>query len=245
MSVRPEMAKTLGLIWIKCPYPILSLGLEATLEAEARVHRGDLPPAVDAPSCVLLCPTIGDDVASQIATLRAQASDAPTLVFGVPSDDLWLARAVLRAGARGLIDPTTYPEQTIHAVSAVLKGELVFPRKLLETLLSEDEESLASLWALEPRTLEVLALVAERLTIAQIARRLRQAEPTVKQHLRRAYEELGVRNRTEAAKLLRETASSRGWELPSANRKGPQGRHFADCRGSYGKLSSVGGTVAQ
>jgi DNA-binding CsgD family transcriptional regulator len=55
---------------------------------------------------------------------------------------------------------------------------------------------------LSARQREILKLVAEELSNAQIARRLFITESTVKQHLHKAYKILGVRNRREAAKFL-------------------------------------------
>ena len=46
-------------------------------------------------------------------------------------------------------------------------------------------------------------LVAEDLSNAEIAQRLFLTESTVKQHLRAAYKVLGVKNRTDAARLFR------------------------------------------
>lgn len=50
------------------------------------------------------------------------------------------------------------------------------------------------------RELQVLRLVAEGLPNAQVARQLWISEPTVKYHLSRTYEKLGVSNRTGAAR---------------------------------------------
>ena len=55
---------------------------------------------------------------------------------------------------------------------------------------------------LSARQREILELVGEELSNAQIARRLFITESTVKQHLHKAYKILGVRNRREAAKFL-------------------------------------------
>jgi DNA-binding NarL/FixJ family response regulator len=44
------------------------------------------------------------------------------------------------------------------------------------------------------------------LSNAEIARRLYLSESTIKQHLRAVYKELGVRNRTQAARTMREHA---------------------------------------
>ena len=50
------------------------------------------------------------------------------------------------------------------------------------------------------RELDVLRLVADGLTNAEVARQLWISEPTVKFHLSRVYEKLGVSNRTGAAR---------------------------------------------
>lgn len=55
---------------------------------------------------------------------------------------------------------------------------------------------------LSARQWETLELAAEGLPNAQIARRLFITESTVKQHLRKAYSALGIRNRREAAGLF-------------------------------------------
>jgi DNA-binding NarL/FixJ family response regulator len=51
-----------------------------------------------------------------------------------------------------------------------------------------------------------LELAVEGLSNAEIAGRLYLSESTIKQHLRAVYKVLGVRNRTEAAKTMRDHA---------------------------------------
>jgi DNA-binding NarL/FixJ family response regulator len=63
------------------------------------------------------------------------------------------------------------------------------------------EES-ADLNVLSHRQREILGLVAEGRSNAQIAAHLYLSESTIKQHLRAAYKALGVRNRGEAAQLI-------------------------------------------
>ncbi|MGI8865380.1 MAG: response regulator transcription factor [Rubrobacteraceae bacterium] len=81
------------------------------------------------------------------------------------------------------------------------RGELVAPRELLEYLLSYEDP--VDLNMLSIRQREVLDLVVEGLSNAQIAGRLYLSESTVKQHLRASYKALGVSNRAEATQLLR------------------------------------------
>jgi DNA-binding NarL/FixJ family response regulator len=112
-----------------------------------------------------------------------------------------LAKTALRSGARGFIHAGMQPDQIVRAVEVATEGEIVAPRKLFEYLIDYQEP--ASLNVLTPRHREILELVVEGLSNAQIASRLKLSESTVKQHLRHAYKLLGVKNRTKAAKLFR------------------------------------------
>ena len=81
------------------------------------------------------------------------------------------------------------------------EGELVAPRGLLAYLLTQEEPP--DIYLLSARQREILDLVVEGLSNAEIAGRLFLSESTIKQHLRAAYKALGVKNRTEAASLIR------------------------------------------
>jgi RNA polymerase sigma factor (sigma-70 family) len=63
----------------------------------------------------------------------------------------------------------------------------------------------ASLNGLSARQREILELVVEGRSNAEIAKSLYLSESTIKQHLRAAYKLLEVSNRTEAAKLIRDS----------------------------------------
>jgi DNA-binding NarL/FixJ family response regulator len=90
----------------------------------------------------------------------------------------------------------------LRAVEVVQKGELAAPRQLLGYLLSQNENP--HIGELSARQREVLEMVVEGLSNAEIAKRLYLSESTIKQHLRATYKLLGVRNRTEAAKTMRD-----------------------------------------
>lgn len=191
--------KPLGLVWIKCPYPVLALGLEKVLRTEAQVYRGAHPPVSANFSSLVYCPN-GEDVASEVRSLRKLFPDAPALVCGLHVDAR-LAKDALQAGARGFIHVGMPPAQILRALSLASKGEVVIPREVLQSLVVG--EAGPNTTDLTVRQLEILKLIAEGLTNAQIAQRIFLSEFTVKQHLRAAYKTLGVHNRTEAAKLFR------------------------------------------
>jgi len=123
------------------------------------------------------------------------------LVFGLYLD-LAVARTALRAGARGYIHTGMQPKQIVRAVRVAKEGQIVAPRELLEYLISN--EDIRGLDILSNRQREILELVGEGLTNAQIAKRLFLTESTIKEHLRAAFKVLGVSNRTEAARLVRD-----------------------------------------
>ena len=191
-------SKPLGAVWVKCPYPILNRGLAEILSAEAHVLHGPRPGPEETPSSVVYCPN-GEVIVQEVGRLKALASGAPVLVLGL-SNDLSLARSTLQAGARGFLHIGMPDTQIVRALHLAQKGQVVVPRELVTELISKEEPP--DLLSLTARQREILNLVAEGMTNAQIAARLYLSEYTIKQHLRAAYKILNVRNRTEASRLL-------------------------------------------
>lgn len=201
MIERINEAKPLGLIWLYCLYPVLARGLSEILKEEALVHHGEQPPPKEAdPSCVVLCAGEIESVSHRVKRLQAAVPDTPILVFGL-NDGLPFARAALQAGARGFVHIGMPPTQVVRALSVASRGEIAVPRELLRELVIG--KPLVDLNALTRRQREILKLVVEGQTNAQIGQKLFLSESTIKQHLRAAYKVLKVRNRTEAARLLR------------------------------------------
>jgi DNA-binding NarL/FixJ family response regulator len=135
--------------------------------------------------------------------IRELHPGVPLLVFGSQLD-LELAWAALKQGADGFVHAQMDPAQVLRAVEVVQKGELAAPRQLLRYLLHQNEKP--EIGELSARGREILELVVEGLSNAEIAGRLYLSESTIKQHLRTAYKVLGVHNRTEAAKAMRDHA---------------------------------------
>jgi DNA-binding NarL/FixJ family response regulator len=172
----------------------VAAGLKEALEGRARVHVGDTAPTdAEVPYCAVFDTSGAESISEGIERIRGVNADIPILVFSLHVD-LPLARAALRHGARGFIHAGMELDQIARAVEVAHEGEIVAPRKLLEYLTGLD--------ALTIRQREILQLVAQGLSNAQIAKNLFLSESTVKQHLRATYKVLGVSDRKEAARLI-------------------------------------------
>jgi DNA-binding NarL/FixJ family response regulator len=194
--------KSLGLVWVVTPsYSITAAGLLQALEGKADVRIGGESSA-GSPSCVVLyAGGMEDDCLEGMGRIRELYPEVPLLVLGSHLD-LALAWATLKNGADGFVHAEMDPAQVLRAVEVVQKGELAAPRQLLRYLLMQNENP--EIGDLSARQGEILELVVEGLSNAEIAGRLYLSESTIKQHLRAAYKLLGVSNRTEAAKTMRE-----------------------------------------
>lgn len=112
----------------------------------------------------------------------------------------------LAAGASGFLLKTDSPERIVSTVRSIAAGEFALgaetTRDLVERLLrggrpAADGADPAA--ALTPREREILLLIGEGLSNAEIARRLTVGEGTVKTHVARVLMKLGLRDRVQAA----------------------------------------------
>jgi DNA-binding NarL/FixJ family response regulator len=196
--------KPLGLVWVLSPsYSITIEGLEKVLEGKADLRIGG-ESCAGHPSCVVLyAGSMKEGCLEGMGRIRGLYPEVPLLVLGSHLD-LGLAWEALENGADGFVHAEMHPAQVLRAVEVVQKGELAAPRQLLQYFLSQNEKP--KMGELSARQREILEMVVEGLSNAEIAGRLYLSESTIKQHLRTAYKVLGVRNRTEAANLMREKA---------------------------------------
>jgi DNA-binding NarL/FixJ family response regulator len=197
-------AKLLGLVWVLTPsYSITTEGLKQVLKGKADVCIGG-ESCAGSPTCVVLyAGGMQEGCLNSIRRIRELYPGVPVLVLGSQLD-LGLAWATLKNGADGFVHAQMDPAQVLRAVEVVQKGELAAPRQLLRYLLHQNEKP--EIGDLTARGREILEMVVEGLSNAQIAGRLYLSESTIKQHLGAVYRKLGVRNRTEAAKTMRDHA---------------------------------------
>jgi DNA-binding NarL/FixJ family response regulator len=193
--------KPLGLVWVDCSRSVMSTGLVRALEKRATVHQGLKPPKA-VPSCIILCANSHEGLSERVKYYQELCPDGPPIVVFGPQMDLPLARDALQAGASGFVHAEMMPDQLVRALTVATTGELVAPRELLRYVLTREHSP--NLDNLSVRQREILGHVVEGLSNVEIGRRLYLSESTIKQHLRAAYKELGVSNRTEAAKRMQD-----------------------------------------
>jgi DNA-binding NarL/FixJ family response regulator len=137
------------------------------------------------------------------ATRRILAgNDAIQVVVLTSISDREKIEAALDAGAIGYLLKDAEPDEVIRGIRAAARGESPIAPKAARTLLAARGEGPES--RLSDRELEVLRCVAEGLPNKLIARRLGISEKTVKAHLTRVYQQIGVTDRTQAALWARE-----------------------------------------
>jgi DNA-binding NarL/FixJ family response regulator len=108
----------------------------------------------------------------------------------------------LRAGARGYLTKDAGAEQIRAAVEAVARGDAALDPAVQHHVLAALTDPATAAPdlpdGLTPREAEVLALIAEGLTNAEIAERLVVSAATVKTHVNHIFAKAGVRDRAQA-----------------------------------------------
>ena len=146
------------------------------------------------------------------ATRRLTAATPPTRVLVLTMFDLdeYVFEA-LRAGASGFLLKDRPPEELVTAVRLLAAGDAVLApsvtRRLIQEFsrLPERPASPPELGALTDREREVLVCLGRGLSNVEIARHLFVAETTVKTHVGRVLQKLGLRDRAQAIVLAYES----------------------------------------
>jgi DNA-binding NarL/FixJ family response regulator len=132
------------------------------------------------------------------ATRRIVAADPDVRVVVLTSSSgSQEVLGALDAGAIGYLLKDASPDELRGGIRAAAQGESPLSPKAARVLIGERGADPAP--TLSPREAEVLALVAEGMPNKLIARRLGISEGTVKAHLTRVYQQIGVTDRTQAA----------------------------------------------
>ncbi|MEV6924818.1 response regulator transcription factor [Dactylosporangium sp. NPDC051485] len=188
-------------------HPVVRDGLRGMLQAEpdltivgeagsgdeavvaARAHRPDV---------VLMDLRMpGLDGAGATGRILAGQPSTKVVVLTTYDTDADILRAV-EAGACGyLLKDATRAELTA-AIRAAARGETVLAPSVAGRLVEQVRNPAPAAKVLSAREVEVLSLVARGHTNAEIGSALHISEATVKTHLLRAFNKLGVADRTAA-----------------------------------------------
>ena len=121
------------------------------------------------------------------------------VVLSMQSADSYVVEA-LHCGAAGYVLKETGPSEIIHAIKTVVAGERYLSPKLAQRVLdtSTGRKKIADPYdSLTPREREILHLIVEGNTSAQIAGRLVLSPRTVELHRSRIMKKLDLHNQTD------------------------------------------------
>ncbi|GCD94189.1 response regulator transcription factor [Embleya hyalina] len=133
-----------------------------------------------------------------VAATRRIVRELPgihVLILTTYDTDTDIVRAV-EAGATGYLLKDTPRMELAAAIRAAARGETVLAPPVAAKLVTRMKAPVRD--ALSPRETQVLGLVARGMTNAEIGRELYISEATVKTHLLRTFNKLGVDDRTAA-----------------------------------------------
>ena len=130
--------------------------------------------------------------------IRLHLSDTRVLMLSMHDDDRYLFEA-LKAGASGYVLKREADQDLVGAVRAVGRGEAFLTNAAERSLIRQwmDEGAEGPPVPLTPREEEVVKLIAEAHTNAQIAEILHLSEKTVESHRANVLRKLGMRDRVE------------------------------------------------
>ncbi|WP_267241562.1 response regulator [Streptomyces sp. PR69] len=145
----------------------------------------------------------GIEATREITALHA---DSKVLVLTTFDLDEYVYQA-LRAGASGFLLKDASARQLADGVRVVAAGEALLAPTVTRRLITEFSKlsqtprppAMAQIGDLTERETEVLVLIAQGLSNAEIAEHLVVAESTIKTHVSRVLVKLGLRDRTQAA----------------------------------------------
>jgi DNA-binding NarL/FixJ family response regulator len=195
--------------------PLIRSGLAAVIGSEPDLlvvgEAGDGADVLDlvgrtSPDVVLMdvrMPRV-DGIAATRALVRA-GSPARVLVLTTFSNDDHVF-AALAAGADGFLLKRSTPEEVLHGIRTVARGEsLLFPDAVRELarrhVRTGDPDVVPGLARLTERERQVLGLMALGLSNAEIAARLVLGVETVRSHVSAVLAKTGARDRTQAVVL--------------------------------------------
>jgi DNA-binding NarL/FixJ family response regulator len=146
-------------------------------------------------------PPDGLEATALIREARRRAPDIRAIVLSV-ANEAALVEAAFAAGADAFVLKTAHPDDLTCAIRQAFAHSIYLAGNFAPRPRDNDDNvvKIAAGPRLTRRELEILQLVAEGHSNAELARMLWVTEQTVKFHLSNVYRKLNVSNRTEASR---------------------------------------------
>jgi DNA-binding NarL/FixJ family response regulator len=135
-------------------------------------------------------------------TLCSMLPETHVIMLTSFQDEDYLFKA-LRAGARGYLLKTSSHDELVEAIRSVARGKRLLSPPLVDKLVSQFSEMAREMerheTGMDQEELEILKLLAQGATNAEIAQETHWSEVSVKRKLQSIFDRLGVEDRTSAA----------------------------------------------
>lgn len=188
-------------------HDLVRAGFRALLEkiegvrvvGEARNGREALEKVADLhPDLVLLDINMpGLNGLDTLEFLAKEHASVKVVILSMHANEEYVWRA-LKAGVRGYLLKGSGPEELRAAIDAIRQGEVylspVVSRYVVANFIRETPTPPTAAETLTPRQREILQLIAEGLTIKEIAHKLGLSPKTVEHHRRELMSKLNARN---------------------------------------------------
>ncbi|MFE4331608.1 MULTISPECIES: response regulator [unclassified Streptomyces] len=179
------------------------LGSEPDIEVVGEAGSGEEAVALAAkltPDVVLMDLQLGEGIDGVEATRRIAATGVHILVLTTYDTDADITRAI-EAGATGYLLKAERPEELFAAIRSAAQGRTTLSPPVASRVMARMRKPGPTL---TDRELDILAQLSQGLGNRDIARALFISEATVKTHLGRIYDKLGVDTRAGAVAVAKE-----------------------------------------
>ena len=202
------MGKTARVV-IADDHPLVRAGIRTALSSEGTLTIvGEATDAQEARAlCLELKPDVllldlsmpGPSAKETVLYLREHCPETKVVMLTAYDDDAYV-RGLVAAGVAGYVLKDEVPETVTRALHTVMGGDTWFSSSVAERLIREKVSGpyLAGSRELTPREVQILRLLVRGKTDREIGEELALSERTVRHHLRRVYDKLGVNTRVEA-----------------------------------------------
>jgi DNA-binding NarL/FixJ family response regulator len=153
----------------------------------------------------LIMPELGGSEAT--ARILTHNPDAHILILTSFGEQEKLIEA-LDAGALGCLLKDSQPDDLIHAIRTVHRGQMSIPKALVENMINKPPQANRMEMPLTDREREIAALVSRGLSNKEIAQELHLSANTIRTHISNILRKLNLSNRTQIAIYIKDEADT-------------------------------------